>query len=183
MKDNTALKFFIPLLAVVIIIECVLLIDRMGGSKASQQNESTMAPVVMTWGGETASEMGKISEVSLKMSVLDTVAVDAVDLYIKYDPTKVMISGFETDSDFVKPSFSRISQDKGMVVANFLVTEPKGFEIEKNKEIELAKLKVNYLTAGEVIFELGDATLVVENGTAKVLPFNNDKLVVNVVSN
>jgi len=92
----------------------------------------------------------------------------------------VTVSEVTTNADFVEPSFKKVNPEKGMVVMNFLVSEATGFRLTAGTKIEIARLKVNYAKEGEVEFGLGEATLVVENATAKVLPFNSEKLVINI---
>jgi hypothetical protein len=183
MKGNQILKTLIPLAAVVIIIESVLLLSRSVtkiGPQTLKAGSNTL--VDLSWKANSEAKMGKSEEVVLKMKTEKNVAIDAVDLYIKYDPSKVTVSGVTFDSNFVQPSFNRISQGKGLVVINYLVSAPKGFGLKVGDEVDLARLKVNYISEGEVGFEIGEGTLVVENGTASVLPFNSDSLVVRVIS-
>jgi hypothetical protein len=177
MKEN-AMKVLIPLAALLVIIESILLL-----TKTTKKNEVILPPgsktsVILSWEGNKNAKMGKTEEVVLKMKASKEVMIDAVDLYIKYDPTKITVSSFVADKNFVKPSFNKISQDRGMVVVNYLVSETKGYKLGE-KEIELARLKVNYISEGQATFQLGESTLVVENGSAKVLPFNNTNLVIN----
>jgi len=183
MKGNRILKTLIPLVAVVIIIESVLLLSRPAIKIGPQTlKEGSNTPVSLNWEANGETVMGKSEEVVLKMETEKEVAIDAVDLYIKYDPALVTISDLSFDGDFVAPSFSKISQEKGLVVVNYLVSAPKGFNLKVGGGIDLARFKVNYISEGEVSFGIGEGTLVVENGSALVLPFNSDGLTVKVVS-
>jgi len=183
MEKKQIIKTLIPLAAVVIIIESVLLLSRSVGKIGPQTlKEGSNILVSLNWEAKGEVETGKSEEVVLKMKAEKEVFIDAVDLYIKYDPTQVTVSDVTFDNDFVKPSFSKISQEKGLVVVNYLVSAPKGFGLKIGAGVDLARLKVNYIAEGEVSFEVGEGTLVVENGSAKVLPFNSDSLIVKVIS-
>lgn len=183
MKKNKILLILIPLVAVVIIIESVIFLSRSTTKKGPQLlKEGSKTPVSLSWKANSEVETGKGEEVVLSMASEKNVAIDAVDLYIKYDPTKVTVDNVTFDAKFIKPSFNKISQEKGLVVVNYLVSAPKGFELKAGAGIDLARLKVSYQSEGEAGFEVGEGTLVVENGSAKVLPFNSSNLIVKVIS-
>jgi len=89
MKGNRILKTLIPLVAVVIIIESVLLLSRPAIKIGPQTlKEGSNTPVSLNWEANGETVMGKSEEVVLKMETEKEVAIDAVDLYIKYvDPS------------------------------------------------------------------------------------------------
>jgi len=183
MKKNKILLTLIPVVAIVIIIESVIFLGRSTKKLGPQLLKvGSNIPVSLNWKADKEVVIGKSDEVILNMTTKKDVAIDAVDLYIKYDPSQVSIEEIVVDKSFVKPSFSKINPEKGLVVVNYLVSAPKGFELKTGTGIDLAKLKVNYLGEGEVSFEVGEGTLVVENGSAKVLPFNSSGLIVKVTS-
>jgi hypothetical protein len=183
MKKNKILLTLIPVVAIVIIIESVIFLSRSTKKLGPQLLKvGSNIPVSLNWKADKEVVIGKSDEVILNMTTEKDVAIDAVDLYIKYDPTKVAINSVAFDNNFIKPSFNKINPEKGLVVINYLVSAPKGFELKTGMGIDLAKLKVNYQGVGEVSFEVGKGTLVVENGSAKVLPFNGSGLIVKVTS-
>ncbi|KKR67171.1 MAG: hypothetical protein UU09_C0037G0021 [Microgenomates group bacterium GW2011_GWA2_40_6] len=183
MKKNKILLTLIPVVAIVIIIESVIFLGRSTKKLGPQLLKvGSNIPVSLNWKADKEVVIGKSDEVILNMTTKKDVAIDAVDLYIKYDPSQVSIEEIVVDKSFVKPSFSKINPEKGLVVVNYLVSAPKGFELKTGTGIDLAKLKVNYLGEGEVSFEVGEGTVVVENGSAKVLPFNSSGLIVKVTS-
>ncbi len=166
-----------------IIIESVILLSRSVAKVGPQDlKKGSDTPVSLVWEANREVVAGKNEEVVLKMKTEKEVFVDAVDLYIKYDPLQVTVSNVTFDDSFVKPSFNKISQEKGLVVINYLVSAPKGFGLKTGTGVDLARLKLKYLSEGEVNFEVGEGTLVVENESAKVLPFNSDSLIVKVIS-
>ena len=183
MKKNKILLTLIPVLAIVIIIESVIFLSRPTKKIGPQLLKvGSNIPVSLNWKADKEVVIGRSDEVILNMTTEKDVAIDAVDLYIKYDPALVTISDLSFDGDFVAPSFSKISQEKGLVVVNYLVSAPKGFNLKVGGGIDLARFKVNYISEGEVSFGIGEGTLVVENGSASVLPFSSDGLTVKVVS-
>ena len=183
MKKNKILLTLIPVVAIVVIIESVIFLSRSTtkiGPQVLKKGSDTLVNLV--WEANNEAVAGKSGEVDLRMKAEKEVAIDAVDLYIKYDPAQVTVNEITFDDSFVKPSFSKISSEKGLVVVNYLVTASKGFGLKAGGWIDLARLKVNYLGEGEVNFGVGEGTLVVESESAKVLPFNSSDLTVKVVS-
>ena len=139
-----------------IIIESVILLSR-SVAKVGPQDLKKEAILRLVWfGRRTEVVAGKNEEVVLKMKTEKEVFVDAVDLYIKYDPLQVTVSNVTFDDSFVKPSFNKISQEKGLVVINYLVSAPKGFGLKTGTGVDLARLKLKYLSEGEVNFEVGE---------------------------
>ena len=182
MKEKI-IKILIPVIAVLVIAESLVLLSKSLAPKTGpvQLPQSTKQPVTLKWDMATTSlKTGITSEVPLIITSDKDVSIDAVDLYIKYDPSMVTVSDAVTGKTFVTPSFKKVSQGKGMVVINYLVSDAAGFKLKAGQSIVLVRLKVNYIKQGSTQFSLGEGTLVVENATAKVLPFNNDKLVINV---
>jgi len=175
--NKNLIKILIPVVAIAVIVESLLLFTK--------ANPQTTGPVALPTSVEQQSttlqwqEINK-NEVALMLSSDKDVAVDAVDLYIKYDPSMVVIKSATVNKGFVTPSFKKINPEKGLVVMNFLVSEASGFKLKAGLNVELARLTVEYSKNGTTEFSLGEGTLVVENATAKVLPFNSEKLVINV---
>lgn len=185
MSKNT-LKILIPLIAILVVVESIVFISKLNspipkttGSVALKP--STLQPVTLSWDVLTNdASVGTVGEVPLVLTSDKDVFIDAIDLYIKYDPSMVVVSEATTSKAFVIPSFKKVNPEKGMVVMNFLVSEATGFKLAKGAKVEIARLKVNYTKEGKTEFGLGEGTLVVENATAKVLPFNGSKLVINI---
>ena len=166
-------KLFWPivLVSVVIIIESVLLLSN-NSKKAVVVTEKTtpvqqvvkkVEPVVsFSWvdvNGKTV----------LEMSAKRAVAIDAIDLYISYKDIKV--NSVVNVGDLPKPSFSKISTEKSLVVMNYLIPEAQGFKMAAGQIIKVAELDLTILNAETAKFSIDPKTQVVENGTAKVLPY------------
>ena len=107
---------------------------------------------------------------------------------MKYDPTAFEITNLTFDKKLGKPTFSKISKDKGLLVANLYLSDPKGLSIVANEDVlKLMGFTVTPKKAGSFSFEVNtgngrgeSVTMMVENGTAKVVPFSSNKLDVNV---
>lgn len=189
--NKNFLKLLLPIVAIVVIVESLTLLTKQKVvpvvvNDISKKVIPTIVPEIVKsisfkWNVDVKSlKIGVNGQIPLSIVSDKDIFVDAVDLYIKYDPSSVLVSGITVGTDFVTPTFKKISEEKGLVVMNFLVSEAGGYKLKKGIPIEILKLKVKYTTAGNIEFGLANNTLVVENATAKVLPFNSDKLVINV---
>jgi hypothetical protein len=168
---NNKLFWPIVLVSIVIIVESVLLLSNNKNKKVNVE------PVKMV----TSEEVKKVEPIIsftwlddgnktvLQMSSKKTVAIDAIDLYIAYKDVKV--NSVTNVGDLPKPSFSKISTEKSLVVMNYLIPDAKGFMLEAGKTINVAELDLTILNAETAQFSIDPKTQVVENGTVKVLPY------------
>ena len=183
--NKNVVKVLIPLIAILVIAEGIVFISKLNTPKSEVvpvvENPVVLQPMTLSWEAETNDvSTGTVGEIPLFLTSDKDVFIDALDLYIKYDPSIVTVSEALTNADFVEPSFKKVNPEKGMVVMNFLVSEATGFRLVAGTKVEIARLKVNYVKEGKTEFSLGEGTLVVENASAKVLPFNSSKLVINI---
>lgn len=198
--DNKYLKILIPVIALLVILESVILISRATQKKAEvpvDSNSSMTEEVVenevsvLEFMFETESntmQVGRASTVKVNILPKADYNLDAVELYVKYDPEVMTISGLDYDRSLPKPTFSKVSTEKGMVVANFLISEEEGFAVYSGVVQGLISFKVTPLVAGNYTLEVNkaaagqeSATLVVDNGSKNALPFSSNKLDINVL--
>jgi hypothetical protein len=187
MNEKT-LKVLIPLFAVVVLVESLVLISKLTQKPAVKINNTVpelvdvAKPIDLKWGTKIETvKTGVTTNIPLSITSVDSkLGVDAVDLYINYDPKIAEVMEVTVGKGFPAPTFKKINNERGLVVLNFLISDVNGYVLNKNLAADLINLKVNFLTEGTVDFSLGEASLVVENTTAKVLPFNSEKLVINV---
>jgi hypothetical protein len=198
--NNKYLKILIPVVAIVVILESVILISRASKPQTvilDDQNmeQSNNAVVdqnpVLEFMFETESntmQLNKTGLVKVNMIPVADYNLDAVELYIKYDPEVMTISGLDYDRSLPKPTFSKISVEKGMIVANFLISDEAGFGVRSGEVQSLITFMVTPKVPGNYTLEvnkvaLGEesATLVVDNGTKNALPFTSNKLDINVL--
>lgn len=205
MNKNKVVKFLIPVVAVVVILESVLLLTNVsqqsetqskiteGNEPTSQQTkvEPTMAPAVMDMVFSTKTTqmtVGKSYTVSLALMSKKAINVDALDLYVSYDPSAFDVSNLSYDTTKLpKPTFSKVSTQKNLLVENFLVTEATGVAFTQGEAVDVMTFTVKPKKAGSFDFKVNtgkesseSATMIVENGTVSVLPFSNSPLSVSV---
>lgn len=201
MKNNNLLKILVPIIAVVVIFESIMVVSNLSSKKTIIKESKPVletlpsvtvtkkTPIDLVFATENKEmKIGKVYVVELNMVSKDNYALDALDLYIKYDKSAFDVSNLVFGNKFPKPTFSKVSTLKSLLVANFLINNPTGLKIAPNEVNSVAKFEVKPKKTGNFDFEinLGDAnkesaTLFVENGTSSVLPFTSNKLTVKVI--
>jgi hypothetical protein len=111
------------------------------------------------------------------MTTNKKVSIDAIDLYIGYKGGKV--ESVKNSGELPKATFSKISSEKSLVVMNYLISETDGFLLEPGEIIKIVELQITPSSTESSEFFIDAKTQVVENGTAKVLPFSSNNLIVN----
>lgn len=197
-KQNNVVTLLIPVVAVVVILESIVLVTGLTKKESAevveQPVEVSVAPVKeisdfnisilgsydMTLGKSYPIEVNAVSSVSKSL--------DAVNLYVKYDATAFEVTNLSFDSKLPKPTFSKVSKQKNMVVVNYLISGSGGLEVKGGEALALLKFDVKPLKIGSFSFEVStskdskeSATMFVENTTSKALPFSGSGLNVNVL--
>jgi hypothetical protein len=214
--DNKYIKYLIPVIAVVVILESVILI-----TNASKREKASVAtkieqrsPVVETkktgvlpveketqvMEKNSRAELvisadsqsmvkGKKYKVEVAMNPKEGYAIDAVDLYVKFDPEAFDLSNLQYGFKVGKPTFGKISTNKGLVVANFLIGAQEGLVLQPGEKLDLVTFEATPKKVGTFNFEITSSkenresvTMIVENGENKgTVNFTSNKLNVNVI--
>lgn len=203
MKENNLIKILIPLIAVVVVFESIVLVTNLNkgvktntdttnqvtGSDEVQNTSSETVPLELVFETDTKEmKVGKSYKVSVNLLGKEEKSVDGIDLYVKYDPELVDISNLAfTNKNLPQPTFSKASTLKDVVVANFLVSEKDGFLVKKEEVNNLMTFSVTPKKVGQMTFEIStgndlkeSVTMFVESSTGKTLSFSSNKLEVNL---
>jgi len=203
MKENNLIKILIPLIAVVVVFESIVLVTNLNkgvktntdttnqvtGSEEAQSTSSETVPLELVFETETKDmKVGKSYKVSVNLLGKEEKSVDGIDLYVKYDSELVDISNLLfSNKNLPQPAFSKASTLKDVVVANFLVSEKDGFLIKKDEVNNLMTFTVTPKKVGQMTFEIStgndlkeSVTMFVESSTGKTLNFSSNKLEVNL---
>ena len=202
MNKNNILKYVVPVVAIIVLVESVMLISKWkdGGNvptvndQGSSENlTETTEPVIdavyqiAITGDKPSLKVGDSQEIKVNMSGTVDKSVDSVNVYVKYDPNAVEITDLTFDKKLPSPAFSKISTLRGLLVANFLISDPKGLTLVKGDDLMLMGFRMKALKSGVQSFEIStgkemkeSATMIVENGTSKPLLFSSDRLTVDV---
>jgi hypothetical protein len=198
-KDNKVVQFLVPVVAVVVLAESIMVISNLTNNKTAnvpavptavptvvaEATQSAVYAVTVT--GEKAMKLGQSGTVEVSATGNADESLDAVNVYLKYDPTAFDVSNLTFDKKLGTPAFSKVSQTTSLVVANFLISAPAGLKVGSGEALSLMKFSVKPIKTGDFDFEINTGsggseakTMFVENGTSKILPFTANKLTVNV---
>lgn len=199
MKENKVIKFLIPLVAVVVVFESVLLVSNLEKSNNSVENtdatesaqiiEEKMEPVVDFVFSTDTKEMkvGKSYKITLNLSPKEDKMIDGVETYVKYDVDAMKVTNLTPNSELVKPQLSEIDDSQGIIKNIFLIDEKEGLSIKKSELLPLFTFTLTPKKEGSYSIKLnggGDnqdyATLIVENTTSKSLGWVGNELMINV---
>ncbi len=198
------LKFLIPVVAVLVIIESVILVSRLTDRQAvvTEEPESVIEQseavtektepglMEMVFEVETKQmEVGKKYLVKLSAVPKVSTGVDAVNIYVSYDPTGFEVSGLTEGELLPEPSLLLDSKKKpGLLVANYYISQQGGFGLVTGESVEVMSFVVEPLKVGGYDFEVADgqmdkesATMFVETKTGRVLPVESNSLEVEVL--
>ncbi|MCL4384673.1 hypothetical protein M1116_04415 [Patescibacteria group bacterium] len=208
MQKSTVIKIAIPVVAALVIIESVVVLNNLtaktkvpvqspeevevaSGAKnpvvTPKVTEAPQADMVFEVQNKSMKQ-GQGYPVSLNMTTRKNYQIDSFDVYVKYDPTAFEVSNLTFDPKLGKPTFSKVSSNTGLLVANIYLSSPKGLAVNANQDVlKLMGFTVTPKKTGVFNFEVNtgngrgeSATMMVENGTAKVIPFSSNPLEVNV---
>lgn len=200
MKNKDIFKVLIPILAVVIIVESILVVSRLDRSKPVDviipevDDELTEEIVELRQIEGKASfvfsvedqniEVGDKKRVTLEILPKEDFNLDAMDLYVGYSADSMEVSGLLEESG-LKATSKRVSEKTGMVLANFWFMEEGGYKFEAGKSVKLMSFMVEPRTAGVYelsMVETGDeVTKLVSSVGDEVVTygFSSEKLVIN----
>lgn len=191
MDKEKIIKFLIPVAAVLVIIESVVLVSGALKKKSEVTVEETVdsAPIQLSLTAEKASlSVGEELPVSFKLVTSEERAVDAIETYIKFDPTAFEVSGLTFDNDLPQPTIAKVSRQKGMILVTYLVDEPSGYQLVADTEVALANFSLTAKKSGSYDLEIttslapaGSASMVVDSANSEVIPFEVSNLKVNVL--
>ena len=170
MNKKDYVKFLLPLVAVVVIIESIVLltglekrqvevkdISERRGVSVELEEEVGDPMLALSFATETRKmEVGNSYQVEVNVAGLEAVNVDSVELYVSYDPEVMAIDNLAFSADLPKPVFSKVSEKEEVVVVNYLVLKEGGFEIGEAEVVSLLSFEVKPLKSGD--FDLGFAT-------------------------
>lgn len=203
-QQNNILKYLVPIVAVVVLVESVMLLMNLKDRNATKievakpseitagANANTIVNTQPVYSIDISAnsktmKMGGTGIITVKATGNSARALDSLNLYLKYNASAFEVSKMTYDKKLPAPAFAKASTSTNLVVANFLVSEPAGLKLKQDESITLVQFQVKPLVTGNFDFEIStgnemkeSATMFVENATTKVLPFASNKLTVNV---
>ncbi|MDD4972669.1 MAG: cohesin domain-containing protein [Paludibacter sp.] len=200
MKENNLIKVLIPLVAVVVVFESIVLVtnlekgtkvdsnSQVADSIENQIQEADSVELVFATDNQEM-KVGKTYSVSLDMMGKESKNIDAIELYISFDPEMVNLTGLTfPNKNLPEPTFSKVSDVKNVIVVSYLISDVGGFVLNKDEVNSLVAFKVTPKKEGNISFGIstGDddnqsTTMFVENSTGSSLGFSSNRLEISVV--
>jgi hypothetical protein len=199
MIKQNIIKIFIPLIAVVVVVESVILVSSLDKKTVEVSNvpSETVVPTkevnepVADFVFETETKemkVGKSYEVNLNLVGSQDVNLDAMEVYIQYDPEMVTVSKLTSSKDLPEiTKASGIDTKTGLISSVFLWDIGETYSVKTDEVSPILSFMITPKVAGETTINLltGNAneksvTMIVENPTSKSLMFVGNKLDISV---
>lgn len=192
--DNKIIKLIMPLIAVVIIFESIVLVSNLEKNTSNSNVVEDITPTVVEeekidsfdislLTDETQMKIDKKYKVSVNLKAKDNYNLNALDLYVKFDPSMVTISNLVSLKDLSTPNLIKVSDKKNVVALNYLFNSDTGAIFEKDDTVTVLTFIVTPKTVGNSSLEIstgdseGDSvTMLVDKSTSKSLYFSSNKL-------
>ena len=205
MKENKLINFLIPIIAIIVVFESVMLVSNLEKNPRKntlvetnkvenlvlKKEETQEAAADFIWETEKLDmEVGETYKVALNLSSKKDLVLDSVETYFYFDPKLVTISKLVTNKkvgEELKPT--KIDNKNGIVSVVLWGGEEQGvgFNTKKGETTEIFTFEVKPLTEGNFDFNLSTstidkkfATIIVETNTSKSLAYSSNKLEINV---
>jgi len=203
-KKQEWLKFVIPVVAVLIIAESVLVVSGLDKKKTvanvvpekkaivSEESDALLPEedALLHFVFETDKDtllVGEENKVGVSLVTETDVSLDSLELYVEYDPDVFDVSDLDYGDSLPKPAFMKVSEDKGLVVANFMISEANGLPLADGDVMKVLDFVVTGKQTGEYKFSIstggvseGSVTMLVENASQGLVPFSSDELVIRI---
>lgn len=202
MKENKIIKILIPIVALIVVFESVMLVSNLDKNtapieevrveKQTTEKKIVEEPVAdFIWETDSLEmEVGKTYNIALNLLSKQDLSLDSVETHIYFDPKLVSVSKLETNKkigEVLKPT--GIDNIKGFVRA-ILWKNPDeaAFDSKKGETVEVLSFMVTPKIEGKLQFNLSTsmtddklASIIVDSNTAKPLAYFSNKLEINVI--
>jgi hypothetical protein len=203
MGNKNYLKFIIPVVAVLVVVESIILVGNLNTRSSvtdekpavtgepkvavAEPTRAAEALQILVETEEKSAVVGKVARARVEVLPRVNKAVDGVSLYVKFDPSMVKVSDLKFNADMPKPIVGKISKSGDMIVVNYLIAAKDGFSLVKGVKTNLLTFNYEPLKKGPISFNLvtskeskDSATMMVENGSSLNLSFEPVNLMINV---
>lgn len=182
------MKFLIPVLAVVVVLESVIVVSRLSKKTevvpiVENETDDSSQPVEQIdadinfrlMADKTEVGVGQKSIVTLAVVSKEEMKLDAIDLLLKYDPTKAKVSAL-TEVGKLTATSKRVSEKTGNIVANFWSMDEKGYQLTAGEELGLVSFTVEPLVAEDIDISIVETA---EMGSTKLVSTDEGKVAVH----
>ena len=203
MKENKLIKILIPVIAVLVVFESVMLVSNLEkdtksnnlnegdlNNKEVVENNKAEEPVAdFIWESESLEmKVGKSYNVTLNLLGKKDLVLDSIETYINFDPKLVTVSKLVTNKDTGEDLKPKIDSKTGLITSILWNEEQgTGYKTKKGEPVKVLSFVVTPKVEGKIDFNLSTsmtdnkfATIIVETNTSKSLAYSSNKLEINV---
>lgn len=206
MKENKLIKILIPIVALIVVFESIVLVsslsksnskvvineenqDIVDSSSEGERGEEVVADFI--WETDSlAMKVGKTYSVTLNLLSKKDLILDSIETYVYFDPKLVSVTNLVTNGDEVGEELKSGIDNKNGIISSILWSGEKtgvGFETKTGESVEVLTFKVTPKSEGKINFNLSTskednkfASIIVETNTVKSLTYLSSNLEINV---
>lgn len=200
MKQKKLIKLLIPLVAIIVVIESVVLVSSLSRNNASNSVEETPTetpPAAIVETGEPVADFifetetkemkpGKSYQVHLSLVGKQDFSLGAMEVYVKYDSSKLTVAKLSLDKSL--PETAKGSGiNSGLISTMLLWNIGESYPVKSGTINPVLSFEVTPQVEGETEISLitgntneKSVTIIVEDSTSKPLAFLGNKLEINV---
>lgn len=206
MKENKLIIFLIPVIAIIVVFESIMLVSNLEKSPKNEvvvetkkgENEVVIKENIeesvaeFVWETENLEmKVGKTYNITLNLLSKQNLVLDSIETYTYFDPKLVEVSKLVTNKEGIGQELkSKIDNEKGLV-SSILWSGDKagvGYETNKGESVEVLSFMITPKAEGNLEFNLStrtidekSASIIVETNTSKSLVYSSNKLEINVI--
>ncbi len=206
MEKNNLIKILIPIVALVVVFESIMLVssldnggvksnDMIGekdGSKQEVEQTKAIEPVAdFIWETETNEmKVGKSYKVTLNLLSKKDLVLDSVESSIYFDPKMVEVSQLVTNKETFGQDLKPQVNNKEGRIGSILWSGDEvgvGYSIKKDDTLKILSFLVTPKSEGKVSFDISTskednkfATIIVETDTSKKMSYLTNQLEINI---
>lgn len=185
------MKWLIPALALLVIFESVVVVNRLTEEGSIDKNTfltsrvtRTEQPAAIFFEGDEEINVGETGQVKVMLTALKELNLDGVDIYIKYDPEAISVLGIDPTDRFSYVGRNWIEPEKERILVSLMEPESlSGVQISSQDEVQLALIKFKALTSGKTkmtLFNPEGAEGTVLAGEGKEIDFSKKDLILEI---
>jgi len=202
MQENKLIKILVPIIAVVVIFESIMLVSSLEkqtqvsvsnsnvATESAEPSKNIETPVIDLTFITTSTDIkvGKSYKVELDLVGNKNIFIDGIETYIKYNPELVTVNGLVSSDKLPKANLSKIDNENGVIKNIILIDDKTGYKIVKDQVNKILTFNIVPKKEGLIEFEISSSntdkkfvTMIVETATSKVLNFSSSKLEINAI--
>lgn len=189
--NNKIIQILIPVIAVIVIFESIMLVTNLEKSTTNQNQVTptvTEVPKINSFdisflADEPTMKIGKKYKVSVIVNPRENSSLNALDLYVKYNPELMTVSSPTGLKTLGTPILLKVSDKKDVVAMSYLFEDKEGFSFTKDVQQTLLTFTVTPKTEGTASLEISSGnddgssvTMLVDKTTSQALNFTSNKL-------